>query len=63
MDLRKFEVIKVILHPGMPGPDRLWKVYYKAIKNKLWIEDTLWIVAKNEPEAKHKAEQRFGGKD
>jgi hypothetical protein len=60
--LRKFEILNVELNPGGPGPERLYIVKYRAIKNKQWIEGYFYIVARNEKEARNKAEQRWGGK-
>lgn len=60
--MRKFEIISVSLNPGGAGPERLWFVKYRAIKNKKWIEKELLVLARNEKEARHNAENRFGGK-
>lgn len=60
--MRKFEILSISLNPGGPGPDRIWDVQYRAIRNKVWIEDKLMIVARNEAEARRKAMTRFGGK-
>lgn len=60
--MRKFEILDVELSPGGPGPDRLWRVYYKAIVSKKWVEDQLWILARTAEQARAKAMERFGGK-
>jgi hypothetical protein len=60
--VRKFEILNIELSPGGPGPDRAWKITYKAIRDKLWVENHLWIIARTEKEAKSKAESRFGDK-
>ena len=62
MNLRKFEILSVELSPGGPGPNRAYKINYRAIKNKLWVEDLLWIIARNEKEARAQAMNRLGGK-
>jgi hypothetical protein len=60
--LRKFEILNAKLSPGGPGPERAWKITYKAIRDKLWVESHLWIIARNEKEARSKAENRFRDK-
>ena len=50
MKLRKFEILRVEVSPGCPGPDRTYNIYYKAIKKKVWVESKLYILAKNEKE-------------
>ena len=62
MNLRKFEILSVELSPGGPGPERLYRINYRAIENKQWTENQLWVIARNETEARHQAEQRWGGK-
>ena len=62
MNLRKFEILSVELSPGGPGPERAYKIKYRAIRHKEWVKDLLWIIARNEAEARHQAEQRWGGK-
>ena len=62
MNLRKFEILSVELSPGGPGPERAYKINYRAIKNKLWEERQLWVIARNEQEARAQAMIRFGGK-
>ena len=59
--LRKFEIVKCVLSPGGPGPERAYSLYYRAIKNKKWIEDKLWIIANSEKQARSEAMSRFGG--
>lgn len=61
--LRKFEIIDVELRPGGPGPEYSYVVYYRAIKNKQWVEDYVWVMARTASEARHKAQQRWGGKN
>lgn len=63
MNLRKFEILGIVLSPGGPGPERAYKVIYKAIKNKVWIESELWIIARTAKEAREKAFKRFGGRN
>lgn len=63
MILRKFEITSITMIPGGRGPERVWKIAYKAIKNKLWVEGTMHFIGRTEQEARHKAEQRFGGRD
>lgn len=60
--MRKFEILEVILVPGGPGPEYSFKVKYKAIRKKVWVNDWMWFMACNEKEARHKAEQRYGDK-
>ena len=62
MRLRKFEILSVELSPGGPGPERAYKINYRAIENKHWTENQLWVIAKNEREAREQAMIRFGGK-
>ena len=62
MNLRKFEILSVELSPGGPGPDRCYKINYRAIRNKLWEERQLWVSARNEKDAREQAMKRFGGK-
>lgn len=61
MTLRKFKIKSVKLSPGGAGPDRLYEIYYKAIKDKKWIDGKLLVIAVNEKDAKDKAYKRFGG--
>lgn len=63
MNLRKFEILGVELSPGGAGPERAYKIKYRAIRYKEWVEDLLWIIARNEQEAREKAMNRFGGKE
>ena len=60
--MRKFEILDVELSPGGPGPERAWRVHYKAIVSKKWVEDQLWILACTAEQARAKAMERFGGK-
>ena len=60
--MRHFEILSVVVDPGAPGPERLWKIYYKAYKNKKWIQTTLWIEGRNEKQARERAMIRFGDK-
>lgn len=59
---RKFEILSVELSPGGPGPVRSYRVRYRGIVNKQWVEQELWSNGCNEAEARRKTEQRFGGK-
>lgn len=61
--MRKFEILDIELSPGGPGPDRIWKVLYKAIRSKKWVTKSLWIVARNFEKARSKANLRFGDKN
>ena len=61
--MRKFEILSIEGDPSGPGPDRAWKIFYKAIENKKWVRKSLWVIARNLKEAKEEAERRFGGKD
>jgi hypothetical protein len=63
MRFRKFEILRMELSPGGPGPERLWRVHYRAIKNKKWVEGALWSLGRTEAEAKQKALTRHGGWD
>ncbi len=63
MKFRKFEIISVIESPGGAGPERLWKVNYKAIVEKNWKVGFLNVLARNAQEAKEKAYNRFGGQN
>ena len=63
MNLRKFEILSVELSPGGPGPERAYTVNYRAIKNKVWVENKLWVIARTEKEAREQAMNRFGGKE
>jgi hypothetical protein len=63
MRLRKFEILRIELSPGGPGPERAWQVFYKAIKNKKWKNGSLWVIARTVAEAQQKAQDRFGGID
>lgn len=60
--MRKFKILKVELNPGGPGPEYLWAVHYTAIVKKQWKNGQLWIIARNEKQAKERAMIRFGGK-
>lgn len=60
--MRKFEIISVELIPGGSGPERSFKVKYRAIVNKVWIEKELWSIGRNEEDARKRAEKRLGGK-
>jgi hypothetical protein len=61
--LRKFEILDIIGEPGGSGPDRFFKIKYKAIVNKEWVEKTLGVIARNKDEARQEAMKRFGGKN
>lgn len=61
MKLRKFKILSVEIIPGGAGPEYMWAVKYRAIKNKVWVEDSLFIIARNKNEAYAKAHRRFGG--
>ena len=63
MRLRKFEILGVErFTEGHAGPEYSFQVAYKAIRNKEWIQGKLWIIARNEKEARNKAESRFSDK-
>jgi hypothetical protein len=57
--MRHFEILSVEESPGGPGPDRAWKINYKAIIKKQWVESSLWIIARNADQAKERAIIRF----
>jgi hypothetical protein len=57
--MRNFEVLSVEESPGGPGPDRAWKVHYKAYVKKQWKTDVLWMIARNANQAKERAMARF----
>lgn len=57
--MRKFEILGIELSPGGPGPNRLWRVHYKAIVKKQWTEGKLWILARNAKQAEERALLRF----
>lgn len=63
MNLRKFEILSIELSPGGAGPKRPYKIEYRAIRHKEWIVDLLWVIARNEQEAREQAMSRFGGKE
>ena len=63
MKYRKFEILQVKQVPGGAGPEREWAIDYRAIENKQWKQDTLWVIAKNKQQACEKAQTRFGGKN
>jgi hypothetical protein len=58
--MRKFEILAVEMDNSGPGPDRLFRVTYRAIVNKKWIEKTLNIIAVNTAQARERAIARFG---
>jgi hypothetical protein len=58
--MRNFEVLSVELSPAGPGPDRLWKIYYRAYVKKQWKTDVLWMMAQNANQARSQAMARFG---
>lgn len=58
--MRNFEVLSVEESPGCPGPDRVWKIHYKAYVKKHWKTDELWVVARNAKQAREQAMIRFG---
>lgn len=59
---RKFEVLEVMDTIGGSGPNRCFKIKYKAIIKKQWVEKELYIVSNNKDNAKKEAIKRFGGK-
>jgi len=59
--MRKFEILGVELVPGGSGPERSWRIRFRAIINKQWVEQERWAIARTEAEARRKMEQRFGG--
>jgi hypothetical protein len=63
LNLRKFEILDIISDPSGPGPERYFKIKYKAIKNKEWVEKQLGVMARNKDEAREKAMELFGGKN
>jgi hypothetical protein len=63
MKFRKFEILSAELSPGGPGPERLYRIKYRAIVNKQWVEGELSSLGRNEQEAIAKAQNRFGGKE
>lgn len=63
MKLRKFDVLSAELSPGGPGPDRLYRIKYRAIVNKQWVEKEVWSIGRNEEDAIARARRRFGGKE
>jgi hypothetical protein len=60
MKTRKFEIINVVEDLGGSGPDRFFKIKYKGIQNKKWIEKELFVSARNKDDARNKAIKRFG---
>ena len=58
--MRNFEVLSIEESLGGSGPDRAWKVHYRAYVKKQWKIDVLWIVARNADQARKQAEARFG---
>lgn len=60
--MRKFEILEIIPDPSGPGPDRHWVIRYKAIQKKKWVESQLGVMARNEKQAREKANSRFGDK-
>lgn len=62
MRFRKFEILGSELSPGGAGPERLYIVRYRAIKDKEWVEGQMTAFGRNAKEAEHKIQQRFGGK-
>lgn len=61
--LKHFEVLSVEIVPGGAGPDRCWKVYYKAYMKKKWVEDYLWSFGRTADQAKERAEIRHGTRE
>ncbi len=61
--MRKFEILDIELSPGGPGPERLYIISYRAIRQKIWVTDKLNIVACNIKQAREKANLRFGEKN
>lgn len=57
--MRKFEILFVEEVPGGSGPERVWKVHYKAYTKKQWVQDTLLVIAKNAIQASELANLRF----
>lgn len=60
--MRFFEVISVEPELGGAGPERFWRVHYKAYVKKKWVIKTLGIVARNAKLAREQAINRFGDK-
>lgn len=58
--MKKFEVLSVEEEPGGSGPERVWKIHYKAYVKKQWVQDTLLIIARNATQACEQAKTRFG---
>jgi len=58
--MRNFEVLSVEESPGGPGPDRLWKIHYRAYVKKQWKTGELCIIARNTKQARERAMLRFG---
>jgi len=57
--MRNFEVLSVEESPGGSGPNRAWKIQYKAYVKKQWKTDVLWMIARNANQAQEKAMARF----
>ena len=60
--MTKFEILNVHAEPGAPGPDRFWKIHYRARVKKELITSTLTIIARTEAQARDRALLRFGDK-
>jgi hypothetical protein len=58
--LRKFTVTGVTSDPSGPGPDRVWRVGYTAIRKKKHVSGALFIVARTGKQAEERAIARFG---
>ena len=61
MRLRKFEILSIEEEPGSSGPLRFFKIHYKAIKDKEWINGSLYSNGRTKEEAYKNAMSRFGG--
>jgi len=57
--MRNFEVLSVEESLGGSGPNRAWKIQYKAYVKKQWKTDVLWMIARNANQAQEKAMARF----
>lgn len=60
--MTKFEILNVDVEPAGTGPDRFWKIHYRARVKKELITSTFMIMARTEAQARDRALLRFGDK-
>lgn len=60
--MRNFEILDIEIDMSGPGPDRLFRIQYRAYIKKQWVERAVHVLARNEDQAREKALTQFSDK-